>query len=121
MWPFKPRTPDMSLTGTLRTLQANLVGKDKDPGFLMRLAVSMDKCPEPYEWIMMVLRERRAMLERRPTGHDLAENAIRQAEIRAEIKLLRQLAHMAIQAKMSLDAQRAMTEPEFEAVETANH
>lgn len=118
MWPFKKRKRPDTLAATLRNLQANMV--EKDPGFLMRLAASMDKNPEPYQWILMVLRERRGMLESRPAGNDPVTILVRQAEIRAEVKLLRQLSHMAIQAKTALDQEKAMTEDAIELAEVAN-
>lgn len=120
MWPFKKRKADDSLAATLSQLQKNLVGKDKDPGFLIRLSKSMDACPEPYEWIFMVLRERLAKLEQSPRG-DAYAIAIRQAELRAEVRLLRSLSMMAFQAKDALDHQQAMSQEALEAAESASY
>ncbi len=123
MWPWTKRKPD-SLASTLHKLQANLQGKDADRAFLKRLAESMDRSPEPYEWILMVLRGRLALLEKQPAiggADNLLAVTIRQAEIRAEIRLLRSLSKMSLQAKAALEREAALGETEFEAAETANH
>jgi hypothetical protein len=109
-----------SNAAVLRKMQADLFDKEKEPGFLTRLSNSMNTNPEPYEWILMILKRKESLLSAKNTSRTQDEFqawAIRQAEIAAEVRLLRSLSKMAIQAQESLRIQSAMTEENLQEFE----
>jgi hypothetical protein len=111
------------LAATLRQLQDNLVKESDKAGenaFLARLAVAMDHNPEPFQWILMVLRQR----EKELTKHQAIRNpddffafSLKQRELSSEVRLLRSLARMSVHARTVLVRQEAMAQQEIESDE----
>lgn len=117
---WRHKREESSLAATLRKLQADLVRQDDQAGesaFLVRLTMAMDKAPEPFEWILMILRKKEEELTRHQavrSNEEFFAWSLKQRELSAEVRLLRTLSRMSIQAQKVLQRQAAMAKHELE-------